>query len=226
MSFLNWIDRLKNIPVNVLCTWWSCNRSFISPSVFHIEHHHKFTIWNFFDEWGGARCLIPLEGSKEFINNTNLMSCNSWSWFGNREHNSHCCCNKTALFADGQMNCMHFNILSNSINCMFRSSVEMELNTVISGSCFVSISTMFRVNLLSCLSWFSKSNLRSVSIPNDFNFDFLICVHLVEIIEIGVFHWPSSCFEINWTLICTGSTNVTCDGRKTSPVFTISFVVP
>ena len=123
------------------------------------------------------------------------------------------------------MNSVHLNVLSNSINCMFRSCVEMELNTIISGSCFMSIRGMLRVKSLNWLSWFINSNLRSMSIPSDSNFDFLISVNFVEIVKVRGFQWPSTSFKINWTLVFTFCAQVTIN-YDISPVSSIFLVIP
>jgi len=130
MGFFDRVDGTQNIPVNGLGTRGSGNRSFIDPSIFRVDTHHKFTIGNKRNK--GVISLTPLHLIEEFVDEGDLGGSNTFVVIVDREHNSDGRVGKSSDSSVSDMDGVHFKILSFSVNGVFRSSMEMELNSIIS----------------------------------------------------------------------------------------------
>jgi len=119
---------------------------------------------------------------EEFIDNLFLPRFKTGSVVVYREHDAHGCILNFILWItiSRQMNSVHFKVVSDSINSMFRSSMEVKLHTLES----IRSSKVFLwyhwVEMLCVLASFIDGNLRCMTIPRDLNVILLVGVHFHE----------------------------------------------
>lgn len=130
-SLLDWIDCCKNVPVNVSSTWWSCNTTFVNPSVVIVNHHHKVTILDLSRLENGSVCaiIIPVQGGEEVSDDLLLGIIKFDVCIINREHYAHGCIRNIVDGLMCKMNSVHLKIVSLTINSVLRPVMEMELDS-------------------------------------------------------------------------------------------------
>lgn len=125
---LDWVDSAQQVPVNVLGAWWSGHGSLVDPSVVHVNHLHKVAVGGHIDGWsqfGGV--VFHLKRVEESIDDSHLIVGEHGGEVLNGEDDTHGSgdhgSSRLAWVVDG----VHLEVVSDSINGMFRSSMEVEL---------------------------------------------------------------------------------------------------
>jgi len=168
--------------------------------------------------------LIPFKWFKENIDNMLLFW---WKLLGevfNWEHNTNSSVSNSwrdgFVGIIGDVNGMHLEIMSLTVNSMLRTSMEMELNTCISWWCSQISTWVHRLEGLKGLTWFVNGNLSCKSSPHYFNFSNLVGVDFLKVIGTRLKKWKWWSFKIDWTLhVCTTL------WESVWPISTILFVI-
>ena len=126
----DWIDSWQYVPIDVGSAGRSSNRSFVNPSVFHVEQHHDVSIGGNVDNGSSHGLICPLLTVKEGVDH-HLLGCRKLRGvILNRKQNAHSCLNETVvcLSVYWVVHRVHFQIVSLAVNGVFWSRMEMELN--------------------------------------------------------------------------------------------------
>lgn len=103
MFLLDWINCFENVPIDILRTWWSCDRSSVGVSVISINHHVKLSVSNLLGSLSWSWILVsPIKWIKEIVNDLSfprLQITELFRWAVNRKQDSKSCCDEAVLFS-------------------------------------------------------------------------------------------------------------------------------
>jgi len=127
MLLRDWIDGTTKVPVYTSLTWWWCHRSIVSISVINVEQVHKISVVHGVCNWCACN-LIPFHAIKEAVNHLPLDVIDGGIVSLGIKHNTNHTILDASLRLISKMNCMHFEVVSDSIDCVLRSRMEVVLN--------------------------------------------------------------------------------------------------
>lgn len=188
MGFFDRIHGTQNIPVHRLGARRGGHGSFINPTVSRVDHVHQFPIRNEGDS--GVGLQVPLHLVEKLVDQFNLFFCDRAVIIIHIEDDTPGGISESIGGGLSIVDSVHLEVISLSVNSVFRTSVEMELHSGESVVRAVHRGGHFRFEGLGVLGSFVHGNLGGVTVlPCDSDICGLVSVHLVILIVFERFVW-------------------------------------
>ena len=76
VPLLDWVDSARDVPQDESVARWDGLRTFVNPSLTHVNHLHELANWDMIDN---RVVLFPSERIKEFVNDSDHFVCNTFN---------------------------------------------------------------------------------------------------------------------------------------------------